>query len=74
LNVAPRLLQLQITCAAKVVRDVLEKMEAAKKSVAYAFPASELRASMPTSRKNNCCTTQCSALLRSLAERLSFFE
>jgi hypothetical protein len=30
-----------------------KKIDAAKKSVAYAFPAGELRASMPTSRKKN---------------------
>ena len=38
-----------------------------KKSVAYAFPADEVRASMPTSRKYFCCTTQCSTHCVALA-------
>jgi hypothetical protein len=37
----------------KIRPRVLKKFKAAKKSRAYAFPAGEVRASMPTSRKKN---------------------
>jgi hypothetical protein len=37
----------------KMTQEQNKKIGAAKKSVAYAFPAGELRASMPTSRKKN---------------------
>jgi hypothetical protein len=50
-NVAPRSRQLQSNRLVKVCKRFLENLEAAKKSGAYAFPAGELRASMPTSRK-----------------------
>ncbi len=52
-----------------------EKIISAKKNLCYAFPAGEVRASMPTSRKNICCTTKCStALRRPCRVRLRIFE
>jgi hypothetical protein len=38
------------------------KKELLKKIAAMPFQAAEVRASMPTSRKNISCTTQCSVL------------
>jgi hypothetical protein len=50
-NVAPRSRQLQSNCLVKVCKRFKKNLEATKKSGAYAFPAAEVRASMPTSRK-----------------------
>jgi hypothetical protein len=52
INVAPRSRQFTSAMWQKSAREFLKKFKAAKKSGAYAFPAGEVRASMPTSRKN----------------------
>jgi hypothetical protein len=44
------------------VRKKILKKELLKKIAAMPFHAAEVRASMPTSRKKNSCTTQCSVL------------